>query len=72
MASLTKIMTCILSLYLSRKFNLSLDSIVKISRRASSLIGTSAELEAGDKICLKDLLYGMMLPSGNDAAYAIA
>ncbi len=34
--------------------------------------GTSAELQAGDIISLKDLLYALMLPSGNDASVAIA
>ena len=34
--------------------------------------GTSAELQAGDVITLYDLLYGLMLPSGNDASVAIA
>ena len=34
--------------------------------------GTSAELQAGDLITIKNLLYGLMLPSGNDASVAIA
>ena len=34
--------------------------------------GTSAELEIGDCLTLEDLFYGLMLPSGNDAAVAIA
>lgn len=34
--------------------------------------GTSAELQAGDIVTLKDLLYALMLPSGNDASIAIA
>jgi D-alanyl-D-alanine carboxypeptidase (penicillin-binding protein 5/6) len=34
--------------------------------------GTTANLRAGDKLSILDMLYGMMLPSGNDAAYAIA
>jgi len=29
-------------------------------------------LQEGDQITIKDLLYGMMLPSGNDAAWALA
>jgi len=44
----------------------------KISKYASSLIGTSAFLQEGDKVLVKDLFYGMMLPSGNDAAYSLA
>ena len=34
--------------------------------------GTSAELLAGDKISVQELFYGMMLPSGNDAAQSLA
>ena len=34
--------------------------------------GTSANLKIGDVLTVEDLIYGMMLPSGNDAAYALA
>ena len=34
--------------------------------------GTSADLQAGDILTLHQLLYGLMLPSGNDASVAIA
>lgn len=34
--------------------------------------GTSANLRKGDKLLIIDLLYGMLLPSGNDAALALA
>ena len=33
--------------------------------------GTSAQLQAGDKLNIRDLLYGLMLPSGNDAAVTL-
>ena len=36
------------------------------------MLGTSAQLQTGDILPLKDLLYGLMLPSGNDASVAIA
>lgn len=36
------------------------------------MTGTSAELIAGDTITVEQLLYGLMLPSGNDAAVALA
>ena len=49
-----------------------LSSPVRISHRASSMIGTTAGLSSGDVLSLIDLLYGLMLPSGNDAAVAIA
>ena len=41
--------------------------------KASSLIeGTTAEIKYQAEYCLEDLLFGMMLPSGNDAAFLIA
>jgi len=36
------------------------------------MIGTTANLKPGSWIILQDLLYGTMLPSGNDAAYTLA
>ena len=46
--------------------------LVTISEEATHVIGTSAELVAGDMLTIKQLMYGMMLPSGNDAAFALA
>ena len=34
--------------------------------------GTSAQLQVGDCLSIEQLLYGLMLPSGNDASVAIA
>ena len=45
---------------------------VKISRVCSKIIGTTAELKEGDVLSVEQLMYGMMLPSGNDAAFALA
>jgi len=45
---------------------------VNISAAASSWEGTSANLLKNDNLLLIDLFYAMMLPSGNDAAFAIA
>lgn len=67
MASTTKIMTLLLAL---EKGNLS--DIVTVSKRASSVGGSSIWLSPGEKIDLESLLYGLMLNSGNDAATAIA
>lgn len=36
------------------------------------MVGTSANLRKKDVVSLEDLMYGMMLPSGNDAAFQIA
>lgn len=67
MASTTKIVTAIVAI---EKGNLSDTTIV--SKNAASVGGSSAGLKAGEKITLEELLYGLMLRSGNDAAIAIA
>ena len=67
MASTTKIMTIIVAVE-----NNSLDEIVTISKKAAGTGGSSAKLKAGKQIKLEELLYGLMLYSGYDAAVAIA
>ena len=67
MASTTKIMT---GLILCERGNLDREIIVTAPMVAVE--GSSMGLRAGDKISLRDLLYGLMLASGNDAANAIA
>lgn len=48
------------------------DSFIKVTKDAADMIGTSASLRSGHWISFIDLLYGTMLPSGNDAAYSLA
>ncbi len=67
MASTTKIMTALVAL---EKGNLK--DIIKVSENAQNQEGSSVYLRAGDEISLEDLLFGLMLNSGNDAAVAIA
>lgn len=67
MASTTKIMT---SLIIIEKCNLS--ETIEISKKAAGTGGSRLGLKTGDKITIKDLLYGLMLCSGNDAAVALA
>ena len=67
MASTTKIMTCILAIEHGN-----LDDIVTISKNATNINGSKLKLTTNSKIKLKDLLYGLMLRSGNDAAIAVA
>lgn len=67
MASTTKIMTAILAIE-----NSNLSDIVTVSPRASGIEGSSLYLAAGERLTMKQLLYGLMLRSGNDAAFAIA
>ena len=67
MASTTKIMTVFLALENGR-----LEDIVKVSKKASYQTGSSVYLREGDKMRLEDMLYCVMLRSGNDAAVATA
>ncbi|MET8125439.1 D-alanyl-D-alanine carboxypeptidase [Streptomyces sp. NPDC005065] len=71
--STTKIMTA--KVVLSQT-NLNLDSKVTIQQAYSDYIvaknASSARLIVGDKVTVRQLLYGLMLPSGCDAAYALA
>ena len=71
-ASLTKIMTCYLSIKLAEAWGIPLLKKIAVSPRAAMISGTSANLRAGDVLSLVDLLHALMLPSGNDAAYALA
>ncbi|MGW1779527.1 D-alanyl-D-alanine carboxypeptidase family protein [Streptomyces sp. NPDC002143] len=71
--STTKIMTA--KVVLSQA-NLNLDTKVTIQKAYSDYIvakgASSARLIVGDKVTVRQLLYGLMLPSGCDAAYALA
>ena len=67
MASTTKIMTALLALE-----NAPLDDLVTAGEHASGVEGTSIYLSVGETLSLRDMLYGLMLRSGNDAAVAIA
>ncbi len=66
-ASTTKIMTG----YLAIKYG-NLDEKVKTNEDILKAYGSSIYLEVGEQIKLKDLVYGLMLRSGNDAAIVIA
>ena len=72
MASITKMMTFYVAIQLCTEFRVNYDRLISTSEEASEVIGTSAKLIAGDQLSLKQLFYGMMLPSGNDAAHSIA
>lgn len=66
-ASLTKIMTAIVAIEEG-----DLKSIVKTGKNAVGAEGSSIYLRLGEQLTLEDMLYGLMLRSGNDAAIAIA
>ena len=67
MASTTKIMTSLIALE-----ECTPDAVVRITPEMVNVEGTSSSLCVGDKITLRDLVYCMMLESGNDAANAVA
>lgn len=68
MASTTKIMTAIVMLE-----NVSnLDEEITVTKKAAGIGGSRLGLKTGDEITYKDLLYGLLLCSGNDAATQIA
>ncbi|UUU23513.1 D-alanyl-D-alanine carboxypeptidase [Streptomyces sp. DSM 40750] len=72
--STTKIMTALVVLSQS---NLNLNSKVTVQKAYSDYIvdnnfASNAKLIVGDKVTVRQLLYGLMLPSGCDAAYALA
>ena len=66
-ASITKIMTCLVTIMYS-----DLDKVVVVDEDVLKSYGSSVYLEVGEEIKLIDLLYGLMLRSGNDAATQIA
>lgn len=66
-ASITKIMTAIITIE-----NTELNEIVTVGEEILTMYGTNIYLEIGEKITIEDLLYGLMLRSGNDAAIVLA
>lgn len=67
MASTTKIMTAIIVIE-----NSNLENIVTVSSKAAGTGGSRLGLHTDDKISIKNLLYGLLLCSGNDSAVALA
>ena len=68
MASTTKIMTAVIVLENCQDLN----ETVTIEAKAATTGGSRLGLQNGDKITINDLLYGLLLRSGNDAAIALA
>ena len=66
-ASISKIMTAVLAIESGK-----LDDIVTIGDEIDNSYGSGIYIEKGEEITLRDLVYGLMLRSGNDASYAIA
>lgn len=68
MASTTKIMTALLVIESGED----MDALVTVPPEAAGTEGSSMHLGAGERISLRDLLYGLMMVSGNDAAVTLA
>lgn len=67
MASTTKIMTALVAIEAG-----GLDGLVTVSPAAAATRGSSIYLKAGERVAVQNLLYGLLLESGNDAAAALA
>ncbi|MGL4989981.1 MAG: D-alanyl-D-alanine carboxypeptidase family protein [Sarcina sp.] len=67
MASTTKIVTSLLAINYGN-----LDELVTISSKAASIRGAKVGYKVGEQITLRELIWGLMFKSGNDAAIAIA
>lgn len=66
-ASITKIMTSILAIESGK-----LDEEVTVGDEVLKMYGSNIYIEPGEKMVLRDLIYGLMLRSGNDSAVTIA
>jgi len=71
-ASTTKIMTAHLVLKLAAENPAVLDEVITFSERADKTGGSTSDVRAGESLTVGELLYGLMLPSGNDASVALA
>ncbi len=67
MASTTKITTAITALE-----NSTLDSIITMDEESAAQEGSSTYLHPGDQLTMEEMLYGLLLNSGNDAAWLVA
>lgn len=66
-ASTTKVLTAIVAYE-----NSNMDDIVEVSKKAASVGGSTINLRKGNKVKMGDLMKGLLMSSGNDAAIAIA
>jgi D-alanyl-D-alanine carboxypeptidase len=71
-ASMTKMMTALLLMEKVKQGEISLNDSARVSRRAASIRGSTMKLRTGERMAIRELLKGMMVASGNDAAIAIA
>lgn len=71
-ASLTKMMTAYIVSFQLTHSDLSPEDLVPISNKAHKTIGSRTFLEPGSQVTVRDLMYGLVVQSGNDASVALA
>jgi D-alanyl-D-alanine carboxypeptidase (penicillin-binding protein 5/6) len=71
-ASVTKVMTLLLVMEAIDGHKISLDDLVTVSERASSMGGSQIYLEVGEQMTVEDLIKSVVMASANDAALALA
>ncbi len=71
-ASLTKMMTLLLAFEALDRGDLTLNSRIKISRRAASMVPSKLDLPVGYSLTVKDAIYALVTKSANDVAVALA
>lgn len=71
-ASTTKIMTAYVVLGIANTDPTALEEVIDFSERADQTPGSTSGLRAGETLTVRELLYGLLLPSGNDASVALA
>lgn len=71
-ASTTKVMTAYVVLQLAERQPGLLDETLTFSERADRTVGSTSGIRAGESLTVRECLYGLLLPSGNDASVALA
>jgi len=71
-ASITKIMTMLLTMEAVEAGEISLDDVVTISQEAANMGGSQIYLNAGNEVTIEDLLKAVVISSANDATYALS
>ena len=72
-AGITKIMTAYTAIQIVRILDINPNtSMIETSVKAAVSGGSTADLEEGDVLSINDMLHAMLIPNGNDAAYALA
>lgn len=71
-ASTTKMMCAFVILQLAAQAPSVLDEVVTFSQLADDTVGSTADIRVGERVSVRECLYGLLLPSGNDAGNALA